>query len=102
MHVEVGEQPAAQRLADAALEEHVVRDDDGGAAVDVEDRRDVLDEVELLVRRGDDEVRPLDLPVLAGLPAVGADHRDRRLAAERRVGQHDRPARDPDRRSASP
>jgi len=51
----------------------------------------VLDEVELLVRGGDDEVLALDLGVLAGLPAVGADHRQRGLAAERRVGQHDGP-----------
>ena len=36
---------------------------------------------------------PLDLPVLARLAAVGADHRERRLPAERRVGQHHRPAR---------
>ena len=45
-----------------------------------------------LLHRRDDEVLPLDLAVLAHLPAVRADHRQRRLAAERRVGQHHRPA----------
>ena len=86
------EQPAAQRLAGAALEQHVVGQHDGGAAVDVEDRHDVLQEVELLVGRRDDEVLALDLAVLAHLASVGADHRQRRLAAERRVRQHHGPA----------
>ena len=49
VQVEVGEQLAAQGLAGAALEQHVVGQDDGGAAVDVQDRHDVLQEVELLV-----------------------------------------------------
>jgi hypothetical protein len=47
--VALGEQLAADGLAGAALEEDVVGDDDGGAAVDLEERLDVLDEVELLV-----------------------------------------------------
>lgn len=56
VHVEVPEQPATERLPDAALEQHVVRYDDGCATVDVEDRRDVLDQVQLLVRGRHDEV----------------------------------------------
>jgi len=67
-------------------EQHVVRQHDGGAAVDVEDGGDVLQEVQLLVGGGDDEVLPLDLPVFAGLPTVRADHRQRRLAPERWIG----------------
>ena len=51
-----------------------VRQDDRGSAVDLQDRHDVLQEVELLVRRRDDEVLPLDLGVLAHLPSVRADH----------------------------
>ena len=45
-----------------------------------------------LLRRRDDEVLALDLAVLAHLATVGADHGERRLAAERRVGEHDGPA----------
>ena len=53
------EQLAADGLAGAALEEHVVGHDDGGAAVDLEQRLDVLDEVELLVRGRRPEVGPV-------------------------------------------
>ena len=59
------QQPAADRLAGAALEQHVVGQDDGRPAVDLEDRLDVLDEVQLLVRGGDHEVVPHDLQVVA-------------------------------------
>ena len=55
------QQLAPDRLAGTALEQHVVGQDHGRTAVDVQDRHDVLDEVELLVARGDDEVLPLDL-----------------------------------------
>ena len=43
--VEVVEQSPAQRFTDAALEEDVVGQDDGGPAVLLEDREDVLQEV---------------------------------------------------------
>jgi hypothetical protein len=42
-------------LAGPALEQHVVRQDHRGAAVDREHLRDVLHEVELLVARGHPE-----------------------------------------------
>jgi hypothetical protein len=45
VHVEVVHDPPAQPLPGAALEEHVVRQDHAGAAVDVEDGGDVLQEV---------------------------------------------------------
>jgi len=53
----------------------------------------MLDEIELLVRRGHPEVVPYDLQIIPGLTAVGANHGDRRFAAERRIGQDDRVAR---------
>ena len=43
------EELAADGLAGAALEEHVVGQHDGGAAVDLQHGVDVLQEVELLV-----------------------------------------------------
>ena len=92
MQIEVREQLAAQRLAGTALEQHVVGQDDRGATVDVEDRHDVLQEVELLVGRRHDEVLALDVAVFAHGPSVGADHGERRLAAERRVREHHGPA----------
>jgi hypothetical protein len=49
VHVALVQQLAADGLAGPALEEHVVGHDDGGAAVDLEQRLDVLHEVELLV-----------------------------------------------------
>ena len=50
------QQLAADCLACPALKQHVVGHDDGGAAVDLQQGLDVLDEVELLVRRGCPEV----------------------------------------------
>jgi hypothetical protein len=65
------EQLAAHGLAGPALEQHVVGDDDGGAAVDLEQRLDVLDEVELLVRGGDPEVRAvIDQRLLVTSPSL--------------------------------
>ena len=63
-------------LAGLVGEQHVVGHDDRGAAAGLEDRQDVLEEVELLVARLDDEV------VAVGR-LVGA------LGAERRVGEDD-------------
>src|ERR1019366_1341069 len=56
--VDIGllEQLAANRFAGAAFEENVVRNDHRGPAVLLEDREDVLDEVELLVAGGRPEI----------------------------------------------
>ena len=50
------QQPPPDRLARAALEQHVVRHHDRGAAVDLQQCLDVLEEVELLVAGGGPEV----------------------------------------------
>jgi hypothetical protein len=88
VEIEILQQPSPDRLTGTSLKQDVIGQDDGSPAVDTENCRDVLDKVELLVRRGDDEVLPLNLAVLTGLPTVGADHGERGLATERRVGQH--------------
>ncbi len=59
MDVALLEEATPDRLARAALEEHVVRDDDGAPAVHGEQGLHVLEEVELLVLGGGPEVLAL-------------------------------------------
>src|SRR5205807_2943910 len=80
------EQLAPNGLPRAALEEDVVRDDDGRLPLDLEQGLDVLHEVELLVGGRGPEVVPDDSEVLSAGLTVRAHHSDRRLASERRVG----------------
>jgi hypothetical protein len=89
--VDVGllEQLAADGFAGAAFEEHVVRQNHGGAAVLLEDGEDVLEEVELLVARAGPEVVAVDDERFLGLLARGVDDGDAALFAERRIGQDD-------------
>ena len=54
-----GAEVAANRLARATLEQHVVRHDDCRTAIDLQQRLDVLHEVELLVLGRGPEVRAL-------------------------------------------
>ena len=88
MHVALVQQLAAHRLAGAALEEHVVRHDDGRAAVDLQDVAHVLHEVELLVAgRGPEVVAHDGLGFAADFALVG-DKGDAALFAKGRVGEH--------------
>ena len=88
MHVALVQQLAPDRLARAALEQHVVGHDHRGAAVDRQDRLDVLDEVELLVAgRGPEVVADDHLRLALGV-AFFVDEGDAGLLAEGRVGQH--------------
>lgn len=91
VQVEVREQLASDGLARAALEEDVVRQHDRSPTVGIEDRHDVLHEVQLLVARRGNEVLALDFPFLSRLATVGADHRQGGLLPERRVREHHRP-----------
>ena len=88
MDVTLLEQVLPHGLPGSPLKEHVVRHDDGGPSVDREQRLDVLDEVELLVRGGRPEVRAVVGQRLAVGLALLVDDRDRGLPAERRIG-HD-------------
>ena len=87
------EQVPAHGLAGAPFEEHVVGDDDGGAAVDRQQRLHVLDEVELLVGRRRPEVGAVVRQCLAVGVAFLIDDGDRRLLAEWRIGDDDVRAR---------
>ena len=53
------QEPPAYRLAGTPLEEDVVGNDDGTATIHIEQGKDVLEEVELLVFRGGPEVLSL-------------------------------------------
>jgi len=89
--VDVGllEQLAADGLARAALEEHVVGQHDGRAAVLLEDGEDVLEEVELLVAGAGPEIVAVDDERFLGLLAGLVDDGDAALLAEGRIGQDD-------------
>ena len=76
------------RLARAALEQHVVGQHHGRFAVRRQDGHDVLQEVELLVRGGDEEVRALVVLPLGVDRAVVANDLVALLLAEGRIGQH--------------
>ena len=77
MQVAGVQQASADGLPGAALEEEVVGQDDGGAAVGVEDGVDVLDEVQLLVGRVGPEVLPGDKHLLALGATFGRDDKGR-------------------------
>ena len=87
VHVGLLQQLPPHGLAGAALEQHVVGDDDGAAAVDLEQALDVLEEVQLLVLGRGPEVGPLVGLVLLLQVALFVHDGDRRFLAERRIGQ---------------
>ena len=88
VHVALLQQVAPHRLAGPALEQHVVGHDDGAAAVDLEQRLDVLEEVQLLVLGRGPEVLPLVGLVFLLQVARLVDDGDAAFLAERRIGQH--------------
>ncbi len=88
--VDVGllEQSTADRLSRPSLEEHVIRQHHSGTAMLLEDREDVLEEVELLVARARPEIISVDRQALLGLLARLVNDRDTALLAEGRIRQH--------------
>ena len=88
VNVALLQQVAAHRFAGPALEQHVVRHDDGTAAVDFEQRLDVLHEVELLVLRGRPEILTFVGMLFLFQVAFFIDDGDAAFFAEGRIGQH--------------
>ena len=78
---------AADGFAGAAFEEDVVGQYHRGAAVDLEDGMDVLEEVQLFVAGRRPEIVAVDGEAFLGLFAVGANHGHAALFAEGRIGQ---------------
>src|SRR4026209_878755 len=89
MHVTVVEELATDGLPCSALEEDIVRHDDGGAAIDRKDRFHMLDEVQLLVRgRRPEVVALVGLTFLRDFALLPND-RVAALLAERWIREHD-------------
>ncbi len=88
VHVRLLEQLAANRLTCPAFEEHVVRHDDSGPAMLLEDREDVLEKVELLVAGRRPEVVAVDRQAFLLRLAFFIHNRHAALLAERRIGHH--------------
>src|SRR5665213_3288756 len=87
MAIEGVEQPSTNSFAGTGLKQHVIRHDDRGRAVLFEDRHDVLNEIELLVRGRDLEIWPLVILALGLDVAVVGENFEALLAAEGRIGQ---------------
>ena len=88
VQVGVFQELPADGFACAALEQHVVRNDHGGASGGLQHRANVLHEVELLVRGARPEVLPVvgEVVLLLFSLLVGEGHGT--LLAEGRIGQH--------------
>ena len=74
-------------LAGTALEQNVVRDHHGGAAVDLQQRVNVLHEIELLIAGGGPEIFAEDDLVVLLRVALLVDEKQALLLAERRIGK---------------
>jgi hypothetical protein len=85
--IEIVQQAAADRLAGAALEQHIVGHHDGGSAVLGEHGHDVLQEIELLVRSRHEEILAVVALALRVDLAVVTDDPVALLLAEGRIGQ---------------
>ena len=89
MQLALVQQLSPDGFARTSIEQHVVGQYDSSTAVNLEQRLDVLDEVELLVRCGRPEVVAFDHIFFCGALAIGAFNLGAALFSERRVGQHD-------------
>jgi hypothetical protein len=87
MKIEVLEQSASDRLARTTLEQYVVGQHDGRFWR--QDSHDVLQEVQLLVRCGDEEVLPVVVLALAVDLAIVADDAVALFLAEGWIGEND-------------
>jgi hypothetical protein len=85
VYIELLQQVAPHGLARTAFEEDVVRHDDGRPSVHLQQRLDVLQEVELFVLGGRPEILPLVRGVFLFEVAFFVHDRDAALLPERRT-----------------
>ena len=88
VHVGLLEQLAANGFPCSAFKQHVIRHDDRGPAVLLQDRENVLEEIELLVAGRRPEVVAVDRQAFLLRLALLIDDGHAALLAERRIG-HD-------------
>ena len=92
VEVELGKEPLPKRLPGPTFEQHVIRQDHRRSSLRSQHRHDVLDEVELLVPRGDCEVLTHIVLAFGVDPTLVIDDAKRLALSERRIGQNDVPA----------
>src|SRR5205085_5788828 len=88
MHLALLQQFAPDGLTGTALEKHIIRHNHGSAAINLEQRLDMLDKVQLLVAGAGPEVVAHNHACLALLVSLLVDKSDAALAPKRRIGQH--------------
>jgi hypothetical protein len=89
MHVALVQELSPDSLPCPAFEQDIIRDNDGSPAILLEQRLDVLQEVQLLVRgRGPEVVALVGLFLLRDLAFLAHDG-DAALLSEGRIGEDD-------------
>src|SRR5450759_2603863 len=88
MDVALLQEAAANRLPRSPFEQNVVGNHDRGAPVNLQERSNVLQEVELLVRGRGPEVLSQVAHGFGFGVTLGSDHLVGRLLAEWRIGEH--------------
>src|SRR5437762_5496092 len=88
MHLALLQQLAPDSLPGPALEKHIVRHNHGSAPINLEQRLDMLDKVQLLVAGAGPEVVAHNHAGLALLVSLLVHKSDAAFAPKRRIGQH--------------
>src|SRR2546423_5745849 len=89
MHLALLQQLAPDSLTGPALEKHIIRHNHGSTPINLEQRLDMLDKVQLLVAGAGPEVVSHNHAGLALLVSFFVDKGDAALAPKRWIGQHD-------------
>src|SRR5437868_9635496 len=89
MHLALLQQFAPDGLTGTALEKNIIRHNYGSTTVNLEQRLDMLDKVQLLVAGAGPEVDAHDHAGLALLVSLLVHKGDAALAPKRWIGQHD-------------
>src|SRR2546430_1930762 len=89
MHLALLQQFAPDSLTGPALEKHIIRHNHGSAPINLEQRLDMLDKVQLLVAGAGPEVVAHNHAGFTLLVSLLVDKGDTALAPKRGIGQHD-------------
>src|SRR5438132_7557696 len=89
MHIALLQQFAPDGLTGTTLEKHIIRHDNSGTTINLEQRLDMLDKVQLLVAGAGPEVVAHDHAGLALLASLLVDKGHAAFTPKRWIGQHD-------------